>query len=79
MITDMENKILETIKQIETEKRAARRVPCYALCYEICRRLNIPKIELLQELKTMQAAGVVFVGNTINDNYILLCPIKKRL
>jgi DNA-binding XRE family transcriptional regulator len=79
MLTNMQNEILETIKQIETEKQTARRVPCYALCYEICRRLNVPKTVLLQELKAMQAAGVVFVGNTINDNYILLCPIEKRL
>jgi hypothetical protein len=35
--------IIETAKQIATEKRTARRVPSYALCYEICSRLNVPQ------------------------------------
>jgi hypothetical protein len=76
----MQSLILETVKTIETEKRAARRVPSFALCYEICGRLHVPKTALLSEIKKMQAAGVVFgIGNTINDNYILLCPLKNYL
>jgi len=73
----MQATILETIKQIEHEKQAARLVPSYAVCLEVCKRLRIAKPVLLSELETMKAAGVVFgIGNTINDNYILLQPIK---
>jgi len=72
--------ILETIKQIEHEKQAARVVPSYAVCLEICKRLRIAKPVLLCELEKMKTAGVVFeIGNTGNDNYILLQPLKNYL
>jgi hypothetical protein len=76
----MQATILETIKQIEHEKQAARVVQNYAVCLEVCRRLRLEKSILLRELEKMKTAGVVFgIGNTVNDNYILLQPLKNYL
>ena len=76
----MQKQILETIQQIETEKQGGRVVPSYAVCLEVCRRLRLQKTDLLPELEKMQTAGVVFgIGNTGNDNYILLQPLKNYL
>jgi hypothetical protein len=72
--------ILATIKQIEHEKQAARLVPSYAVCWEVCRRLRIERAVLLSELETMKSERVVFgIGNTLSDNYILLQPLKNYL
>jgi transcriptional regulator with XRE-family HTH domain len=76
----MQNKILETIKQIEREKRAARLVPFYCTLFELCKRLNLPETQILCELERAKAAGVfVKVGNTINGKYIALQKIENYL
>jgi len=76
----MKTFILETIQQIEAEKRANNRVPFYALLAEICERLQVKKTVLLPELEKMQTTGAVFgTGNTINDNYILLQPLENYM
>jgi DNA-binding XRE family transcriptional regulator len=46
----MQENILETIKQIEHEKRGGRVVPSYAVCFEVCQRLRLEKSVLLCEL-----------------------------
>ena len=65
----MRETILKIITEIESEKRARAVVPSYALVLEVTRRLHV---KAMQELEQMQTAGVVHLGNTINDTYILI-------
>jgi riboflavin biosynthesis pyrimidine reductase len=76
----MQTLILATIKQIETEKQTARRVPSYCTMFELCSRLHLSETQILRELKKAQMAGVfVKVGNTINSKYIALQKVEKYL
>jgi hypothetical protein len=70
----MKATILKTIKEIESEKQARAVVPSYACRLEIIKRV---KELTLQTLEQMQAAGVVRMGNTINDKYILINEQKQ--
>lgn len=65
----MRETILKIIREIESEKQARAVVPSHALTMEVTRRLHTTA---MQELEQMQTAGVVRMGNTINDTYILI-------
>ena len=76
----MQTLILETIKQIETEKQTARRVPSYCTLFELCSRLRLPETQILHELKKIQTAGVfVKTGNTVNGKYIALQKVENYM
>jgi soluble P-type ATPase len=65
----MQQTIIEILKHIESRKREAGKQPTAPLLMELNAEL---KTRLLHELDTMQRAGIITVGNTINDKYIKL-------
>ena len=68
MVT-MQQTIIQILTDIQTRKTEARKEPTAPLLNELTTALAT---RLLIELDTMQRAGIITVGNTINDKYIKL-------
>lgn len=63
----MEEMLMDIIREIEVEKIEEKRHPHHALMIEIQRKF-ISRLELV--IETMQIAGKIKVGHTINDRFI---------
>lgn len=63
--------LLEVIKSIIREKETARIAPTYVL---VLKDLGILKDRAIleKELKELEAKGLIKIGNTINDRYVVV-------
>jgi len=65
----MQQTIIQILTDIQSRKTEARKEPTYTLLNELTAELAT---RLLLELEAMKRAGIITVGNTINDKYIVL-------
>jgi hypothetical protein len=63
--------ILEIIRQIESCKQAAKIVPSHAVILEII-KIHGNESAARDELNRLQREGKVEIGDTINDQYVLV-------
>lgn len=62
--------ILDAIREITKEKRAAHVFPDYALFVELYRRVGGARKALSAELRELRDAGFIKIGRTINGAYL---------
>jgi hypothetical protein len=65
----MQEIIIQIIKDIQSRKQAENRHPVYPVLLEIMRELDT---QFSRELETMERAGTIKIGDTINDKFIKL-------
>jgi hypothetical protein len=63
--------ILEIIRQIESVKQAAKIVPSHAVILEIT-KIHGNAYAARDELNRLQREGKVKIGDTVNDQYVLV-------
>lgn len=63
-------KLLGLIKQMEEERRQAKRVPSHILFTYLLSRSEMTRKELSIELNRLFREGKIEVGHTINDRWI---------
>lgn len=63
--------LLEVIKSITKEKEAARIAPTHVLILKDLGFLK-DRERVQRELKELEAAGLIKIGNTINDRYVVV-------
>lgn len=65
--------LLELIINVISEKEAAGIAPAHALVFkDIITKMPADRHRIEKELKELEAAGMIRIGNTINDRYINL-------
>lgn len=64
--------LLEVIKSITKEKEAARIAPTHALILGDLGGIVKDRAILEKELKELEAKGLIKIGNTINDRYVVV-------
>lgn len=63
--------LLEIIKQIIKEKEATRIAPIHVLVIKDLGETIKDREALEKELKELEAKGLIKIGNTINDRYVV--------
>lgn len=63
----MQNTIIQILTEIERRKQSENKAPATPLLTEVQTEV---KNQLLQELTEMERAGIIRIGDTINDKYI---------
>lgn len=61
--------LIETIREIINEKRAAKKVPCHALGIEVSKRMNMTKEQITPLIDQLVQFGLIRSGDTLNDKY----------
>jgi hypothetical protein len=61
--------VIDIIRRIEADKRAASRVPAHALFIEVANAYGNAD-EAREELNRLYREGKIEVGHTVNDRYI---------
>lgn len=61
--------LIETIREITNEKRAAKRVPCHALGVEVRGRMHMTEAQIAPLVEQLVQFGLIRTGDTINDKY----------
>ena len=64
--------ILDVIREIAAEKRAAHIVPDYVMYTEAYNRVGVMRKDFSAALRELRDAGFIRIGRTINDFYIQL-------
>ena len=72
-ITTMQSTIIKILTEIENRNRSECKEPTAPLLINVKRELLT---QLSSELEAMQRAGIITIGNTINDKYIKLKDLK---
>jgi len=61
--------LLETIREITKEKRAAKKVPCHALSVEVRKRMHMTEAQIDSLVEPLIQSGLIRTGRTINGKY----------
>lgn len=65
--------LLELIINVISGKESAGIAPAHALVFkDIIAKIPADRHRIEKELKELEAAGIIRIGNTINDRYIYL-------
>ena len=70
--------LINTIREITQEKRAAHKVPSYALGVELRNRTGMSEKSLVAHAASLEKFGLIRTGRTINDTYYELIERDKQ-